>query len=126
MEESLSEYMLRRFCSAYPTVPITLSKVKAYLDTVDVSDYEDVKKLYVDYRSRDIGERIYNIVSTNLCPTSYRNYYSFSERDRIERCLKAALNNNYVILEIDRNYVSKRLGDIFSSKEELVKHLMEQ
>ena len=35
MEESLSEYMLRRFCSAYPTVPITLSKVKAYLDTVD-------------------------------------------------------------------------------------------
>jgi hypothetical protein len=35
MEESLSEYMLRRFCSVYPTVPITLSKVKAYLDTVD-------------------------------------------------------------------------------------------
>ena len=35
MEESLSEYMLRRFCSAYPSVPITLSKVKAYLDTVD-------------------------------------------------------------------------------------------
>ena len=35
MEESLSEYMLRRFCSAYPTVPISLSKVKAYLDTVD-------------------------------------------------------------------------------------------
>lgn len=33
--ETLSEYMLRRFCSAYPTVPITLSKVKAYLDTVD-------------------------------------------------------------------------------------------
>ena len=24
--ETLSEYMLRRFCSAYPTVPITLSK----------------------------------------------------------------------------------------------------
>lgn len=35
MEESLSEYMLRRFRSAYPSVPITLSKVKAYLDTVD-------------------------------------------------------------------------------------------
>jgi len=35
MEESLSEYMLRRFCSVYPSVPITLSKVKAYLDTVD-------------------------------------------------------------------------------------------
>lgn len=33
--ETLSEYMLRRFCSAYPTVPITLSKVKAYLDTID-------------------------------------------------------------------------------------------
>lgn len=79
---------------------------------ISLSDYEDDKKLYVDYHSRDIGERIYNIVSTNLCPTSYRNYYSFSERDRIERCLKAALNNNYVILEIDRNYVSKRLGDI--------------
>lgn len=93
---------------------------------ISLSDYEDDKKLYVDYHSRDIGERIYNIVSTNLCPTSYRNYYSFSERDRIERCLKAALNNNYVILDIDRNYVSKRLGDIFSSKEELVKHLMEQ
>lgn len=35
MEESLSKYMLRRFRSAYPSVPITLSKVKAYLDTVD-------------------------------------------------------------------------------------------
>lgn len=33
--ETLSEYMLRRFCSAYPSVPITLSKVKVYLDTVD-------------------------------------------------------------------------------------------
>lgn len=48
MEESLSEYMLRRFCSAYPTVPISLSKVKAYLDTGDVSeefgDYSDEKE----------------------------------------------------------------------------------
>ena len=93
---------------------------------ISLSDYEDDKKLYVDYHSRDIGERIYDIVSTNLCPTSYRNYYSFSERDRIERSLKAALNMNYVVLEIDRNYVSRRLGDIFPSKEELVKHLMEQ
>lgn len=34
---------------------------------ISLSDYEDDKKLYVDYHSRDIGERIYNIVSTNLC-----------------------------------------------------------
>ena len=61
-----------------------------------------------------------------MCPTRYLDYYSFSERDRIERNLKVALNKNYVILEIDRNYVSRSLGDIFSSKEELVKHLMEQ
>ena len=93
---------------------------------ISLSDYEDDKKLYVDYRSRDIGEKIYNIVSANLCPTRYLNYYSFSERDRIERNLKVALNKNYVILEIDRNYVSRSLGDIFSSKEELVNHLMEQ
>lgn len=93
---------------------------------ISLSDYEDDKKLYVDYRSRDIGEKIYRIVSANLCPTRYLNYYSFSERDRIERNLKVALNKNYVILEIDRNYVSRSLGDIFSSKEELVKHLMEQ
>lgn len=93
---------------------------------ISLSDYEDDKKLYVDYRSRDVGEKIYNIVSANLCPTRYLNYYSFSERDRIERNLKVALNKNYVILEIDRNYVSRSLGDIFSSKEELVKHLMEQ
>ena len=33
--ETLSEYMFRRFCSAYQSVPITLSKVKAYFDTVD-------------------------------------------------------------------------------------------
>lgn len=93
---------------------------------ISLSDYEDDKKLYVDYRSRDVGEKIYNIVSANLCPTRYLDYYSFSERDRIERNLKVALNKNYVILEIDRNYVSRSLGDIFSSKEELVKHLMEQ
>lgn len=93
---------------------------------ISLSDYEDDKKLYVDYRSRDIGEKIYRIVSANLCPTRYLDYYSFSERDRIERNLKVALNKNYVILEIDRNYVSRSLGDIFSSKEELVKHLMEQ
>lgn len=92
---------------------------------ISLSDYEDDKKLYVDYRSRDIGEKIYRIVSANLCPTRYLDY-SFSERDRIERNLKVALNKNYVILEIDRNYVSRSLGDIFSSKEELVKHLMEQ
>lgn len=93
---------------------------------ISLSDYEYDKKLYVDYRSRDIGEKIYRIVSANLCPTRYLDYYSFSERDRIERNLKVALNKNYVILEIDRNYVSRSLGDIFSSKEELVKHLMEQ
>lgn len=93
---------------------------------ISPSDYEDDKKLYVDYHCRDIGEKIYNIVSTNLCPTRYLNYYSFSERDRIERNLKAALNKNYVVLDIERTYVSRSLGDIFSSKEELVKHLMEQ
>lgn len=93
---------------------------------ISLSDYEDDKKLYVDYHCRDIGEKIYKIVSANLCPTRYLDYYSFSERDRIERNLKVALNKNYVVLEIGRNYVSRSLGDIFSSKEELVKHLMEQ
>mgnify|MGYP004461840007 FL=1 len=93
---------------------------------ISLSDYEDDKKLYVDYHSRDIGEKIYNIVSANLCPTRYLDYYSFSESDRIKRILKVALNKNYVVLEIGRNYVSRSLGDIFSSKEELVKHLMEQ
>lgn len=93
---------------------------------ISLSDYEDDKKLYVDYHSRDIGEKIYNIVSANLCPTRYLDYASFSESDRIKRILKVALNKNYVVLEIGRNYVSRSLGDIFSSKEELVKHLMEQ
>lgn len=93
---------------------------------ISLSDYEDDKKLYVDYHCRDIGEKIYNIVSANLCPTRYLDYYSFSERDRIKRILKVALNKNYVVLEIGRNYVSRSLGDIFSSKEELIKHLMEQ
>ena len=93
---------------------------------ISLSDCEDERILYVDYHSRDIGEKIYNIVSINLCPTRYLDYHSFSERDRIERNLKAALNKNYVILEIDRNYVSRKHGEIYSSKEELVKHLMEQ
>lgn len=93
---------------------------------ISLSDYEDDKKLYVDYHCRDIGEKIYNIVSANLCPTRYLDYYSFSERDRIERNLKVSLNKNYVVLEIDGYFVSRGLRDIFSSKEELVKHLMEQ
>lgn len=93
---------------------------------ISLSDYEDDEKLYVDYHCRDTGEKIYNIVSANLCPTRYLDYYSFSERDRIKRILKVALNKNYIVLEIGRNYVSRSLGDIFSSKEELVKHLMEQ
>lgn len=33
--ETLSEYFLRRFRSAYPSVPITLARVREYLDTVD-------------------------------------------------------------------------------------------
>lgn len=93
---------------------------------ISLSDYEDDKKLYVDYHSRDIGEKIYNIVSANLCPTRYLDYGSFSESDRINRILKVALNKNYVVLEIGRNYVSRKHGEIYSSKEELVKHLMEQ
>lgn len=35
MEESLPEYMLRRFRSAYPSVPMTLEKVKHYLKSLD-------------------------------------------------------------------------------------------
>lgn len=35
MKETLSEYMLRRFRSAYPSVTMTLTRVKEYLDTVD-------------------------------------------------------------------------------------------
>lgn len=93
---------------------------------ISLSDYEDDKKLYVDYHYRDIGEKIYNIVSANLCPTRYLDYHSFSERDRIERNLKVSLNKNYVVLEIDGYFVSRGFRDIFSSKEELVKHLMEQ
>ena len=33
--ETLSEYMLRRFRSAYPSVPMTLAIVKEHLYTVD-------------------------------------------------------------------------------------------
>lgn len=32
---TLPEYMLSRFRIAYPSIPITLTKVKQYLDTVD-------------------------------------------------------------------------------------------
>ncbi len=35
MNETLSEYMLRRFRSAYPSVPMTFAKVKEYLYIVD-------------------------------------------------------------------------------------------
>ena len=35
MNETLSEYILRRFRSAYPSVPISLERVKEYLYTVD-------------------------------------------------------------------------------------------
>ena len=57
MEESLSEYMLRRFCSAYPTVPISLSKVKAYLDTVDDWRELDDSHLALLYNFLVFGER---------------------------------------------------------------------
>ena len=35
MKESLPEYMLRRFRSAYPSVPMTLEKVKEYIKSLD-------------------------------------------------------------------------------------------
>ena len=35
MKESLPEYMLLRFRSAYPLVPMTLEKVKEYLRSLD-------------------------------------------------------------------------------------------
>lgn len=86
---------------------------------------EPNKELYVDYKSHDVAERLYYLIGSNLT-CNPKAYWSADNRMEMESAVKAALNENNVLLKIGKNMISRNFGEIFATKEELIKHLMEE
>ena len=84
----------------------------------------DNKKLLADYKSRSLGENVFHIVASGINP-NFTNYYCFDNRGILEDKLKRALNDNRVLLETENQYIAYGFDEIFATKDELVKHLME-
>lgn len=102
--------------------------IKGKIAHLSLAISENRDKLIVDYKSHDISERLYNIIGGELCPTGYKAYWALDRRMNIESAVKSAINDNTAILNIDNNkkMVTRNFDEIFATKEELVKHLMEE
>ena len=85
----------------------------------------DNKKLLADYKSRSLGEDVFHIVASGI-NHNFTNYYCFDNRGILEDKLKRALNDNRVLLQVENQYIAYGFDEIFATKEELVKHLMEE
>ena len=84
----------------------------------------DNNKFFADYKSRDLGEDVFHIVASGINP-NFTNYYCFDNRGILEDKLKRALNDNQVLLNVGNQYIAYGFDEIFATKDELVKHLME-
>ena len=84
----------------------------------------DNNKFFADYKSRSLGENVFHIVASGINP-NFTNYYGFDNKGILEDKLKRALNDNRVLLEVENQYIAYGFDEIFATKDELVKHLME-
>ena len=84
----------------------------------------DNNKFFADYKSRSLGENVFHIVASGINP-NFTNYYGFDNKGILEDKLKRALNDNRVLLEVENQYIAYGFDEIFATKNELVKHLME-
>ena len=82
-------------------------------------------KLIADYKSNSLGENVFHIVASEISP-NFTNYYCFDNRHILEDKLKRALNDDQVLLNVGNQYFAYGFDEIFATKEELVKHLMEE
>ena len=86
---------------------------------------KDRDKFFTDFRSNSLGESVFHIVASGINP-NFTNYYSLDNRAFLEDKLKRALNDNQVLLCVDKKYYSYGLDEVFATKEKLIKHLMEE
>lgn len=82
-------------------------------------------KLFADYKSNSLGENVFHIVASGINP-NFTNYYCFDNRHILEGKLKQALNDDQVLLNVGNQYFAYGFDEIFATKEELVKHLMDE
>lgn len=81
-------------------------------------------EMYVDFKSRDLVRRICNHILYECFPAGTKDYYQLKCRDDVERDIKTAVSDASVIIRIGQTRYTRGMGEIFATKEELVKDLM--
>lgn len=92
------------------------------IDLTDSSKIGTKETLFVVEKT---ASKVYAIVTSGLGLSS-ENYICFNARKRLEDTVRDALFEQSVILNIDNMLESRKLDEIFTSKEELVNHLMNE
>lgn len=97
-------------------------------------DNNKIVEATIDYLSLSQGKLSQLTADSYLGRIAERLYHMTHEYSSLEPCVKQKMveemqslaTNDFVVLKIKDKHLTRKLTEIFSTKEELVKHLMEQ
>lgn len=88
------------------------------------SELED--KLYLDYRSRDLIERVYSFCSRKAGISQDVLMLKSQEFDKVKDLVRKAIHGNSVVISIDGDKEARYMSEIFATKEELINSLLNE
>ena len=100
--------------------------VKGEIRYLNLVSTQNKQGFIVDNKAQGIAQRLYNLVAAKLKPFGYPNFYEFNSRHELEQEVKSAFNDNMAVVKLGSNHVSCNFKEIYASKEDLIKHLMEE
>lgn len=88
------------------------------------------QNLLLDERAHNLGETVFETIASEINPR-FTNYYCLKKRDEVEREYKKVLKDNYALICVKetggyKSYYTYGLNEIFATKEELIRHLLEE
>lgn len=97
-------------------------------------DNNKIVEATIDYLSLSQGKLSSPIADSYLGRIAERLYHMTHEYSSLEPCVKQKMveemqslaTNDFVVLKIKDRHLTRKLTEVFQTKEELVKHLMEQ
>lgn len=93
-----------------------------YIGLTDSNKSDTKETLFVVEKT---ASKVFAIVANELGSSS-KNYLCFNARKRLEDTIRDALFEQSVILKIDKVFETRKLDEIFASKEELISHLINE
>lgn len=91
---------------------------------ISMSIGEQKDKFYLDYRSKDLIERVYSFCSKKAGIFQDVLMLKSQEFDKVRALVHNAIHGNSVVVSIDGDKETRYMSEIFATKEELINSLL--